>query len=70
YEGLPKGTRIVFTNMSENVTVKPKKQKAEVANNDISFLVTKPMGEVTVVLKAKQAGGWLLNYRLEFPPIE
>jgi hypothetical protein len=66
YDGLPKGTRIVFTNQSPNVTVKPN-GKGKASGNETIFVVKKSSGEVSMTLKAKQAGGWVLNYRLEFP---
>jgi hypothetical protein len=66
YEGLPVGTRIIFTNTSENVTLKPK-GKGRVSGNDVIFIVKTPNGEVSMDLKAKQAGGWSVNYNLEFP---
>ena len=69
YEGLPVGTRIVFTNNSNNVTLKPK-GSGEESGNDVIFIVKKPNGEVSMNLKAKQAGSWSVNYRLEFPVSE
>lgn len=66
YEGLPAGTRIIFTNTSRNVTVKPN-GRAKVSGNDITFTVRKSAGEVSMKVKARQAGDWGLDYRLEFP---
>jgi hypothetical protein len=65
YEGLPEGTRIIFTNMSPNVTVKAE-GKAKSSGKDIIYTVKKSAGEVSMTLKARQAGGWAINYRLEF----
>jgi len=69
YEGLPEGTKIIFTNMSENVTVKAN-GRAKASGNETIFTVKKSTGEVSMTLKARQAGGWVLNYRLEFPVSE
>ncbi len=66
FDGLPEGTRIIFTNMSENVTVTPN-SAAEVAGNDVTFTVEGSAGEVSMDVTARQAGAWVLNYRLEFP---
>ena len=66
YDGLPAGTRIVFTNISKNVTVTPNRE-AEVAGNDITFTVGESAGEVSMHVSARQAGDWGLKYRLEFP---
>ena len=66
FDGLPEGTRIIFTNMSENVRVTPN-SAAEVAGNEITFTVERSTGEVSMTVTAQQAGGWVLNYRLEFP---
>lgn len=69
YEGLPKGTRIIFTNTSRNVTVKPN-GRAKVSGNDITFTVRKSAGEVSMKVKARQAGDWGLDYRIEFPELQ
>ena len=66
YDGLPAGTRIVFTNISKNVTVTPNSE-AEVAGNDITFTVEESAGEVSMHVSARQAGDWGLKYRIEFP---
>jgi len=66
YKGLPVGTRIVFTNMSENVTIKPD-GKAKTSGNEVTFMVKEKGREVKLNLKARKAGGWSISYRLEFP---
>ena len=66
YEGLPEGTKIVFTNMSENVTIKPS-GKGKTSGNEVTFTVRKNSNEVQLNLKARQSGGWQISYRLEFP---
>ena len=66
YDGLVPGTRIVFTNVSENVTITPK-GKAKVDGNEIAFTVKRSAGEVAMKVKARQEGDWGLDYRIEFP---
>jgi len=58
-----KGTKIIFTNISKNVTVNPK-GKAKVAGNDITFIVEESVGEVSVNVKVLQTGDWVINYTL------
>ena len=66
YKGLPVGTKIVFTNMSENVTIKPE-GKGKTSGNEVTFTVKKKGNPVTLNLKARKSGGWKISYRLEFP---
>ncbi len=66
YDGLPEGTKIIFTNLSENVAVSPN-GNGKALRNEITFIAEESTGEVSMTLTARQAGGWSLNYRLEFP---
>jgi len=56
YDGLPEGTKIIFRSMSENVTVIVN-GRAEAFGNETIFTVQRSTGEVSLTVKARQAGG-------------
>lgn len=66
FDGLPIGTKIIFTNQSQSVSVKPK-GRAKTSGNEVTFTLKEMTGEVLLDLKAKRGGGWSVDYRLEFP---